>query len=79
MFTKLEQLSWIKIEVAWGRSTQECFQELREASGDAALHIAQYGLKRSGKAGMPLRTTSVHDDRVENNTVAIFIYGGIEK
>ena len=33
MFTKLEQRSWIKIEVARCRSTQECFQELREALG----------------------------------------------
>ncbi|KAJ4452182.1 hypothetical protein ANN_03700 [Periplaneta americana] len=37
MFTKLEQRSWIKIEVARGRSAQECFQRLREACGDAAL------------------------------------------
>ncbi|KAJ4433872.1 hypothetical protein ANN_16185 [Periplaneta americana] len=37
MFTKLEQRSWIKIEVARGRSAQECFQELHEACGDAAL------------------------------------------
>ncbi|PSN39634.1 hypothetical protein C0J52_27943 [Blattella germanica] len=37
MFTKLEQRSWIKIEVARGRSTQECFQGLREACGDVAL------------------------------------------
>ncbi|KAJ4444109.1 hypothetical protein ANN_05898 [Periplaneta americana] len=31
MFTKLEQRSCIKIEVARGRSAQECFQGLREA------------------------------------------------
>ncbi|KAJ4450622.1 hypothetical protein ANN_02050 [Periplaneta americana] len=42
MFTKLEQCSWIKIEVARGRSAQECFQGLRcsvaiSHSGDAAL------------------------------------------
>ncbi|KAJ4448832.1 hypothetical protein ANN_00223 [Periplaneta americana] len=37
MFTKLEQRSWIKIEVARGRSAQECFQGLREACDDAAL------------------------------------------
>ena len=37
MFTKLEQRSWIKIEVARRRSTQECFQGLGEACGDAAL------------------------------------------
>ena len=37
IFTKLEQRSWIKIEVARCRSTQECFQRLREACFDAAL------------------------------------------
>ena len=31
MFTKLEQCSWTKIEVAWDCSTQECFQGLHEA------------------------------------------------
>ncbi|KAJ4450903.1 hypothetical protein ANN_02337 [Periplaneta americana] len=36
-FTKLEQRFWIKIEMARGRNAQECFQELREACGDAAL------------------------------------------
>ena len=42
MCTKLGQRSWIKIEVARGHSTQECFQGLQEACGDAALpyHIA---------------------------------------
>ena len=34
MFTKLEQRSWIKIEVERGRRTQECFQGLHEACGD---------------------------------------------
>ena len=37
MFTKLEQHSRIKIEVARSHSTQECFQGLHEACGDAAL------------------------------------------
>ena len=37
MFTKLEQRSWIKIEVTRGRSTQEYFQGLREACCDAVL------------------------------------------
>jgi len=37
MFTKEDQCSWIKIEVARGRSAQTCFQGLREACGDAAL------------------------------------------
>ena len=37
MFTKLEQRCWIKIEVARGHSTLECFQGLREACDDAVL------------------------------------------
>ena len=37
MFTKEDQRSWIKIEIARGRSAQTCFQGLREACGDAAL------------------------------------------
>ncbi|PNF18472.1 hypothetical protein B7P43_G08996 [Cryptotermes secundus] len=37
MFTKQEERSWIKIEVARGRSAQNCYQGLREACGDAAL------------------------------------------
>ena len=37
MLTKLEQRSWIKIRVAWARSTQECFQWLFETCGNAVL------------------------------------------
>ena len=37
VFTKLEQSFWIKIEVARSRTTQECFQGLREAYGDPGL------------------------------------------
>ena len=37
MFTKLEQSFCIKIEVARGRSTQECFHGLLEACDDTAL------------------------------------------
>jgi hypothetical protein len=37
MFTKQEQRSWIKIEVARGSSAQNCYQGPREACGDAAL------------------------------------------
>ena len=64
MRTRLEQRSWIKIEVARARSAQECFQRLHEACGDAALPCAYWHdeLKRSGRAGMPFRTTSVQDD-----------------
>ena len=38
MFTKLEQRYWIKIQVARRRSTQEFFQELREALGGTEPH-----------------------------------------
>ncbi|PNF13955.1 hypothetical protein B7P43_G08670 [Cryptotermes secundus] len=37
MFTKQEQRSWIKSEVARGCSAQNSYQGLREARGDAAL------------------------------------------
>ena len=47
MLTKLKQLSWIKIEVARCRITQECFQGLREECGDVAspYRIVDYGLR----------------------------------
>ena len=64
MFTKTEQRSWIKIEMARSRSTQGGFQGLREACDDVALSyrtVADW-LKRSEKAGMLLMTTSVQDD-----------------
>jgi hypothetical protein len=32
MFTKQEQRSWIKIEVARSRSAQNCYQGLRDAA-----------------------------------------------
>ena len=59
MFTKLEQRSWITIEVARCRSTQECFQGIREYVAMQRFHCAQRHdvLKRSGKAGMPFRKT----------------------
>ena len=34
MFMKVEQHSWIKIEVAWGNSAQDYYQGLHEAFGD---------------------------------------------
>ena len=37
MFTKLDQRSWIKIEVLRGHSIYKYFQGLREACGGAAL------------------------------------------
>ena len=37
MFSKLEQRSWIKIEVARGKNARECHYGLREACGDDAL------------------------------------------
>ena len=72
MFTKLEQCSWIKIEVAQGRSIQECFQGLREACGDAALpHRTVARWVKAFREGRD----SVQDNprtgrpHVENNTV----------
>ena len=55
-FTKVEQRSWINIEIERGRSTQECFQPLREACGDAELPNALWHdeLKRSGKIVNPV-------------------------
>ena len=61
---KLEQPSWIKIKVAQLRSTQECFQGLREACGDAELPyrtVARY-VKAFLEGRMPFRTTSVQND-----------------
>ena len=71
MFTKLERRSWIKIEVARGRSTEECFQGLHEACGDAALPyriVARwFNAFREGRDAVQdnLRTERPH---VENNT-----------
>ena len=48
MFTKVEQHSWIEVEVARCRSTQECFQELHEACGDAMIPYRT--VARSAKA-----------------------------
>ena len=74
MFTIVEQRSWIKIEVARGLSTQECFQGLREACGDAALPyrtVARWVKTfREGSDTVQdnLRTGRPH---VENNTVQL--------
>ena len=37
MFSKLEQRTWIKIEVARGKNARECHSGLREACGNEAL------------------------------------------
>ena len=74
MFTKLEQCSWIKIEVARDRSMQECFQGLSEVYGDAALPycIVVQWVKafREGRDVIQdnLRTGQSH---VENNIVQL--------
>ena len=74
MFTKQDQCSWIKIEVARGRSAQTCFQRLREACGDAALPyrtvVGWVNLFREGR-------DSIQDNRrsgrphVDNHTVEL--------
>ena len=72
--SKLEQRSWIKIEVARRRSTQECFQGLREACGYAALTyrtvVRWVKAFREGRDAVQdnLRTGRPH---VENNTVQL--------
>ena len=74
MFTKLEQRSWIKIEVAQGRSSQECFQRLLEAYGNAAVPYRTVArcIKafREGRDAVQgnLRTGRLH---VKNNTVQL--------
>ena len=54
MFTKVEQRSWIRMEMARGRSTQESFQGLRKACVEAALPYRTVALWvkafREGKA-----------------------------
>ena len=76
MFTKLEQRSWIKIEVARCRSTQECFKELRETCGDAVLTyrtvVRWVKAFREGKVAVQdnLHTGRPH---VENNTVQLLV------
>ncbi|PNF41423.1 hypothetical protein B7P43_G14125 [Cryptotermes secundus] len=62
---KQEQRSWIKIEVARGRSAQNCYQGLREACGDTALPYrtvarlvklfreGRYAIQDSRRSGRP--------------------------
>ena len=47
MCTKLEQHTWIKIEVARGRNTQECFKGLHEALGCTETHHSSQQCKES--------------------------------
>ena len=80
MFTKLEQRSWIIIEVAQGRSTHECFLELHEVCSDVALSyrtMARWAkMFREGMDAVQdsLRTGQPH---VENYTVQLLtsLYG----
>ena len=72
MFTKLEQRSSTKIEVARSRSTQECFQGLREVCGDAALPyrtVARW--VKAFREGRDTVQDNLHTGRphVENSTV----------
>ncbi|KAJ4438220.1 hypothetical protein ANN_14159 [Periplaneta americana] len=72
--TKLEQRSWIKIDVTRGRSAQECFRGLREACADTALPyrtVARWVKAfREGRDAVQdnLRTER---PRVEDNTVQL--------
>ena len=64
MFTKLKQRFWIKLKwydvVVHKNVITDCVKYVAMQ----CCHIAQWYdvLKRSGKAGMPFRTTSVQDD-----------------
>ncbi|PNF35582.1 hypothetical protein B7P43_G02399 [Cryptotermes secundus] len=74
MFTKQEQRSWIKIEVARGCSVRNCYQGLREACGDAALPyraVARWvKLFREGRDAVQ---ASRHSGRphVDNHTIQL--------
>ena len=59
MFTKQEQRSWIKIEVAQGHSTQECFQGLHDACGDAVFLEGRQGCR----SGQSLYRMTVHGEQ----------------
>ena len=72
MFIKLDQRPWIKIEVARCRSSQECFQGLREACDVAALPyrtVARWvkASRESRDAVQDNHRTGQH--HVEKNTV----------
>ena len=76
MFTKLEQYSWIKIEVAWGCNTQECFQGMCEACGDAALPyctVARW--VKAFQEGRDAIQDNLHTrwPHMENNTVQLLV------
>ena len=77
MFTKLDQRSWIKTEVARCSSTKEYFQKLREAYGDAELPyrtVAQWAKAFwEGRDTVKdnLRTGRPH---LENNTVQVLAF-----
>jgi len=74
MFTKEDQRSWIKIEVARGHSAQTSFQGLREACGDAALPyrtVAQWvKLFREGRDSIQDSCSSGRP-HVDNHTIEL--------
>ena len=76
MYTKLEQRSWIKLQVARCPSTHACFQGLCEAYGDAGLPYLKvaWWIKafREGRDAVQdnLRTGRSH---VENNTIQLLV------
>ena len=77
MFVKLEKRSWIKIEVERGRSTQECFQGLREDHGDAALpYRAGARWVKAFREGRDLVQDNLQTGRphVENDTVQLLAF-----
>ena len=63
MFTKLEQRSWIKLKCHKVVIHKNDFRDCLKRMAMQRCHIAQWHdvLKRSVKAGMPFRTTSVQE------------------
>ena len=74
MFTKLEQRSWIKTELARGRSIQECLQALREACGYAVLPFhTVVGCVKASREDRDVVQDNLRIERphVDNNTVEL--------
>jgi hypothetical protein len=73
MFTKLEQRSWIKIQVAHGKNARQCHQGLIEACGNDALPyrmaarwVSAFCSGRDESAHLALTGhPSISDDQIE--------------
>ena len=76
MFTKLEQLSWIKTEVAQDRSTQECFRGLRESFSGTEPHHSSWQCKESHRCCChgPLVPLAIGDS---GTSIVLTLYGSM--